>query len=287
MNTKNIVGLFLLIFLAQGCAIQKAARLPSLKNLEVIKVGAHRSEIIAEIGNPVASEETDFGILEFYIFDKGVSSAGRALRTAAHVYADMLTFGVWEAVGTPLEAETGRRDVKLQLVFTKQKQLSEIIPLNDLAKKYYAPQAESSLTPISNLGKYNLTDSDYTYVSNEFGKKLCAFFGEDDKIIAISRITNNVGSSTDIDIVTKKLKIYLLENSKVKVSSSLGEGTLKDTIGEDLAKFRGSQRLPDYTLIIASKISYINRDNKSEITVNFSYELVENNLVVSAHELNL
>jgi len=287
MNTKDIVGLFLLIFLAQGCAVQKSARLPPLKNLKVIKVGAHRSEIIAEIGNPVASEETDFGILEVYIFDKGVSSAGRALRTGVHVLADIYTLGLWEAVGTPLEAETGRRDVKLQLVFTKQKQLSEIIPLNDLAKKYYAPQAESSLTPSSNLGKYNLTDIDYTYVSNEFGKKLCAFFGEDDKIIAISRITNNVGSSTDIDLVTKKLKIYLLENSKVKVSSSLGEGTLKDTIGEDLAKFRGSQRLPDYTLIIASKISYINRDNKSEITVNFSYELVENNLVVSAHELNL
>jgi len=71
------------------------------KNLSVLKEGTPRSIVVAELGAPKSTEENT----DIYEQCKGdESSTGRAI---GHGIMDVLTLGLWEAIGTPIEAAAG------------------------------------------------------------------------------------------------------------------------------------------------------------------------------------
>jgi hypothetical protein len=98
--------------LAAACSVGMALHGEKQPDLSVLKVGAERAQIEAELGPP-KSEVTlaDGRTQSTYHYQVGnESSAGRA---AVHAGMDILTLGIWELVGTPMEAMQGE---KMQLV---------------------------------------------------------------------------------------------------------------------------------------------------------------------------
>lgn len=92
-----------LLFTLTGCSVFMAAQLPDKKNLEVFKPGVPRQVVLAEMGLPTGYENRNGVRSEVYKFKQGYSQPARISRAVLHGTADILTFGLWEAVGTPTE----------------------------------------------------------------------------------------------------------------------------------------------------------------------------------------
>jgi hypothetical protein len=86
-----------------GCSVFMAAQLPDKKNLEVFKPGVPRPVVLAEMGLPAGYEDRNGVRSEVYKFKQGYSQQAKISRAVLHGTADVLTFGLWEAVGTPTE----------------------------------------------------------------------------------------------------------------------------------------------------------------------------------------
>jgi hypothetical protein len=100
-----------------GCSVYMAAKQPPRKDLAVLHVGTPRALVIAELGQPVATTESDGVRHDFFVFRQGYSTGARATRAVFHATADVFTLGLWEVVGTPAEAIFDGTDVKLEVVY--------------------------------------------------------------------------------------------------------------------------------------------------------------------------
>jgi hypothetical protein len=88
---------------ASGCAVYMAATGDQQPNLSNVHRGASRGEVEMALGQPKTLTTTDDGgTAATYEYVRGNEpSAGRAI---GHGVLDILTVGIWEAVGTPIEA---------------------------------------------------------------------------------------------------------------------------------------------------------------------------------------
>lgn len=77
-------------------------------NLGAIRVGATRGEVELQLGHPVSVVTAeDGGCAATYEYEIGNEpSTGRAI---GHGVLDVLTLGVWEIIGTPIEACQGKK----------------------------------------------------------------------------------------------------------------------------------------------------------------------------------
>jgi hypothetical protein len=113
------IGMIFVIYLVlvvpiSGCSVGMALSGKKDPNLGVIRKGATRGEVELQLGHPISSITTEDGRrLDTYEYEIGNEpSAGRAV---AHGIMDVLTLGIWEVVGTPVEAVQGK---KYQLAIT-------------------------------------------------------------------------------------------------------------------------------------------------------------------------
>ena len=74
-------------------------------------------------------------------------------------------------------------------------------------------------------------------------------------VLAISRIVNNTGTQIDTDLLTKKIRVALLNSGKAQTTTTMGlGGTAEDPMAKGLqqeAEFKSDQqntRTPDFTL---------------------------------------
>jgi hypothetical protein len=99
----NMTALLLTAMLF-GCSAYLSATKPPRKEVEVLKVGARRQEIIAALGLPEESARGEDGSrVEAWNFAQGDSNLVKIPKTIFHVLADIGTVGMWEVVGTPVE----------------------------------------------------------------------------------------------------------------------------------------------------------------------------------------
>jgi len=115
-----IRGFFLtacLFFNLSGCSVFMAAQLPDRKNLEVFKPGVPRQVVLAEMGLPSGYENRNGVRSEVYKFKQGYSQPVRISRAVLHGTADILTFGLWEAVGTPAELAFSGTDTMVLVTY--------------------------------------------------------------------------------------------------------------------------------------------------------------------------
>jgi hypothetical protein len=113
-------GLFLaasLLFSLSGCSVFMAAQLPDKKNLEVFKPGVPRQVVLAEMGLPSGYENRKGIRSEVYKFKQGYSQPVKISRAVLHGTADILTFGLWEAVGTPAELYFSPKDTMVLVTY--------------------------------------------------------------------------------------------------------------------------------------------------------------------------
>ena len=101
-------------------------------------------------------------------------------------------------------------------------------------------------------------------------------------VIAISRIVNNTGQQIDTDLLTKKIRVALLNSGKAQTTTTMGlGGTAEDPMAKGLqqeAEFKADQkatRTPDFTLS-GKIIQTIARDgNTSQSTFSFQLSLTD------------
>ena len=99
--------LLLMPFVATGCSVGMALSGKETKDTSVLTVGASRDTVIARLGPPQTTmTDSDGTLIDSWDIVKGNQpSVGRAL---AHGAMDVLTWGLWEAVGTPVELAAGQ-----------------------------------------------------------------------------------------------------------------------------------------------------------------------------------
>jgi hypothetical protein len=145
MKTLAIAGAYggLLIAL-MGCSVGMAMSGKEEPNLGAFRVGSPRGEVEIQLGSPVSTvTNPDGGRTDIYEYELGNKpSAGRA---AAHAAMDVLTLGIWEIVGTPIEAFQGETH-RLMIVYDAQDRvvsMNRAVPSAEGSPAPHAPQ----LTP--------------------------------------------------------------------------------------------------------------------------------------------
>jgi len=100
--------------LASACSVGLALEGDKQPDLSVLKVGAEKTAIEGQLGPPKSEVQLADGRTQStYVYEVGnESSPGRA---AAHAGMDVLTLGLWEVFGTPLEAMQGN---EMRLIVT-------------------------------------------------------------------------------------------------------------------------------------------------------------------------
>jgi hypothetical protein len=112
-----------------GCSVYMAAKQPTQKNLEVFSVGTPRSLVLAEIGQPQASEMKDGKRVDVFSFVQGYSKGAKAGRAFFHGAADVFTLGLWEVVGTPTEAIFTGEKVAYEVTYNTSDKVEKVVTL--------------------------------------------------------------------------------------------------------------------------------------------------------------
>ena len=102
---KTIIMCITSVFLTGCGAVMAGKRSVSRGNANVLMMGQQRQMIEAELGAPDMVSKIEGGKTRvIYRMDPDAHSrAGRNAAVAGHLVADVLTVGLWEVVGTPVE----------------------------------------------------------------------------------------------------------------------------------------------------------------------------------------
>jgi len=114
---QRLILLSWLLVGLSGCSVFMAAQLPDKKNLEVFKPGVPRQVVLAEMELPSGYENRNGVRSEVYKFKQGYSQPVKISRALLHGTADILTFGLWEAVGTPAELVFSGTDTMVMVTY--------------------------------------------------------------------------------------------------------------------------------------------------------------------------
>lgn len=92
-----------------GCSVGMAMSGKEQKDTSVVFPGAPRDVVVAKLGPPETSTKNEAGeIVDSWLIIKGNAPSGG--RAVAHAGMDVLTLGLWEVVGTPLEMGAAGED---------------------------------------------------------------------------------------------------------------------------------------------------------------------------------
>ena len=130
MKLRFAFVVIIIFMLGQGCSVYMAANQPDKKDVSVFNVGTPRTHVIAEAGRPYYTKENADGTLtDTFVFVQGYSSGSKAGRALFHGAADVLTLGLWEVIGTPVEAVADGTEVKVQVEYDADEKVQNIIAL--------------------------------------------------------------------------------------------------------------------------------------------------------------
>lgn len=127
---KRLIKVLFISFMISSCSVGMAMSGKKEPNLGMVKQGASRGEIELTLGSPNKTVTLEDGRrMDVYEYEIGnEKSTGRA---AAHAVMDLLTFGLWEIIGTPMEAIQGDKRI-LNITYNKD---DIVLAINSLVKK--------------------------------------------------------------------------------------------------------------------------------------------------------
>lgn len=130
---KSLIAAILLALFClsiSGCAVFMAARQPDKKNLNCLNAGTPRDRVLAELGNPTASETDAQGQkADIFKFKQGYDTGVKVSRALVHGVADIFTLGLWEVVGTPTEAIFSGKDVAVRVTYDGDNKVKDVVYL--------------------------------------------------------------------------------------------------------------------------------------------------------------
>ena len=103
-----------------------AIKQPEKKDLSVLSEGTPRSHVIAEIGAPIHTDDLENGKMDIYKFVQGYTKGAKVGRVLFHGAADVLTLGIWEAVGTPIEMIADGKEATLEVYYGRDNRVKSI-----------------------------------------------------------------------------------------------------------------------------------------------------------------
>lgn len=124
-----ICVLAVVITTGNGCSVYMAATQPTQKNLDVLSAGTPRSLVLAEIGQPQASEMKDGKRVDVFSFVQGYSKGAKAGRALFHGAADVFTLGLWEVLGTPTESIFTGEKVAYEVTYDTSDKVEKVVKL--------------------------------------------------------------------------------------------------------------------------------------------------------------
>jgi len=112
------------LILLSGCSVGMAMSGKQDPNLGAFRVSSTRGEVELQLGSPITSITIPDGKrMDMYEYELGnAPSAGRAI---GHGVMDILTLGLWEVVGTPIEGFQGEKR-RLSIVYDKNDRVEAI-----------------------------------------------------------------------------------------------------------------------------------------------------------------
>jgi hypothetical protein len=123
-----IAGCLLVVFVStSGCSVLMAANRSSYRgDVNVIKEGVSRSDVISELGQPDSFSKTETGGFDDrYTLDPDAHRTWVKIGTVIlHLGADLVTLCLWEVVGTPYELAVRDRTVIYHLAYNPDGKLA-------------------------------------------------------------------------------------------------------------------------------------------------------------------
>jgi len=107
-----------------------AATQPGQKDLSLLSKGQPRAKLIAEFGPPQHTEMRNGQRVDIFSFIQGYHGAEKAGRAVLHGAADVVTLGLWEAVGTPVEGHFSGTKISAEVFYDSMDTVVEVRPLN-------------------------------------------------------------------------------------------------------------------------------------------------------------
>jgi hypothetical protein len=99
---RLLMALLLMAIASQGCSIYKAATAPPPVEVERVRVGADRTDVISVFGTPKVTEVTNGQRTDMFEFKSGYNQASKS-RILLYIAGDFFTAGLSELVFWPLE----------------------------------------------------------------------------------------------------------------------------------------------------------------------------------------
>ena len=118
--TVTSLAMALSLLTVSACSVYKAATQPEKKNLSVLSQGTPRSYVIAELGAPTWSGQTNGEEVDIFSFKQGYSKGAKVGRAFFHGAADVVTAGLWEVVATPIETIADGTDMKVEVTYNEE-----------------------------------------------------------------------------------------------------------------------------------------------------------------------
>lgn len=124
-----LIGVCTIGTLTSGCAVYMAANQPDKKDLGVLKAGTPRSSLLAEFGTPIHTATRNGARVDIFSFTQGYSGLEKGGRAVLHGAADVLTLGIWEVVGTPIEGAANGTKVSVEVAYDAEDRVAHVTPL--------------------------------------------------------------------------------------------------------------------------------------------------------------
>lgn len=112
-----------------SCAVVKATNQPGAKDLSVLQKNTPRASVVAELGKPVTTEVKHGKKVDVFSFVQGYSKVTKTARAVGHGVADVMTLGLWEAVGTPIEGLANGEVNQVEVQYDSHGRVEKVIPL--------------------------------------------------------------------------------------------------------------------------------------------------------------
>lgn len=122
--------MFVLIPGLSGCSVYMASQQPDKKDVSLFKRGTPRSMLLGEFGYPIAQTEHDGKKWDIWRFRQGYSDGAKTGRAIGHATMDVLTLGIWEAAGTPIETAADGNMVSYEIAYDDHGNVSDAILLS-------------------------------------------------------------------------------------------------------------------------------------------------------------
>jgi hypothetical protein len=119
LNCHKYIALTCSMLLLTSCSVFMAANKQGV-SLEELSTCHTRECLLSKGATSVSSEKNKNGVLTSEVF-QARKPTGSATRAVMHGVLDVSTFGIWEAVGTPIEGTLDKKEMYVFNVVYKNK----------------------------------------------------------------------------------------------------------------------------------------------------------------------